>query len=320
MRYLFLVWTSMLLSSCVTMRHHPIETLQPARLTYEGPKNNIAISASQMVLADAIKSNESAIGIPSDSLIANTLFTLQHFWEEAPGYENAQFFIHVTPTDEPPPTSDFDLTVWLDKLQIQNSFYGQQYSFFEWEAFLYVHYAATWIVRDKSGTIIDEYTDRDLMVWPSGIHAAKSDAVTNLPDVKDAWWDLGIGMSRNYIARLAPQWQTGRRFIYLVNKHPELSKRAFAAMQNDSYARAFDIWENMLLSCRKRGQKKIKSQITYNMAIACEFQNQLDEAIYWAQRSANLNTTTRTVNYIALLRERVQHKTKLDLQTATADF
>jgi len=85
-------------------------------------------------------------------------------------------------------------------------------------------------------------------------------------------------------------------------------------MQNNGYARAFDVWENMLLSCRKKGQNKIKSQITFNMAVACEFQNQLDEAIYWAQRSANLNLKSKTANYLKLLRERKQQQTQLDQQ------
>jgi len=304
------------LPACVTMRYCPIETLQPARLTYEGPKNHIAICTSQTVLSDAIRANTSTTNIPADSLISNILFSLQYLWEEAPGYENARFSIHITPADVPPKTSSFDLMVWLDELQIKNTYFGQQYSFYEWEAYLYVNYAAKWMVYNKSGTIIDEYTDRDLMVWPSGIRANKSEAVLNLPEMKDAWWDLGIALSQQYVARIAPQWKTGVRYIYMVNKFPELSKQAYTSMQNDGYIRAFNIWENMLLACRKKGQKRTKGQIIYNMAVACEFQNQLDEAIYWAQRSANLKQKSRVVDYLNLLRERIQQQTKLDLQTS----
>ena len=100
----------------------------------------------------------------------------------------------------------------------------------------------------------------------------------------------------------------------MINKFPELSQKAYTAMQNNGYARAFDIWENMLLSCRNR-HKKTKSQIAFNMAVACEFQNQLDQAIDWAQRAVNLNGKPRTVNYLHLLNERTQHQVKLDIQT-----
>jgi hypothetical protein len=304
-----------LFSACVTMRHCPIETLQPAKLTFEGSKNNIAICAPQNVLSEAIKSNTTAISIPADSLIANILFSLQNNWKEAPGFENAQFFIHITKKDEIPVYSNFDMMVNLDGLQVANNYYGQQYGFFEWEAYLYVQYAAKWSIRDQSGKLIDAYTDRDLMVWPSGMYLLKEEAVANLPDVKDAWWDMGIALAKNYAMRVVPQWQTGMREIYMINKFPELSQQAYRAMQNNGYARAFDIWENMLLSCRKKGQKKIKSQITYNMAVAYEFQNLLDEAIHWVQRSANLKLKSKTIDYHRLLRERKRQQTQLDQQT-----
>jgi len=316
-RFLLFVMTLLMLSACVTTRRCPIETLQPAKLTLHGSKNNIAICAPQTLLAEAVMSNITAAGVSADSLIANILFTLQHFWEEAPGFEDTQFFVHIVKDDELPAFSNIDLVVQLYGLHISNTYYGQQYGFFEWEAYLYVQYMAKWSVRDKSGKLIDEYTDRDLMVWPSGIHEGKAEAVEKLPDVKDAWWDMGIALAKNYVTRIVPQWQTGVRDIYMINKFPELSQKAYKAMQNNGYARAFDVWENMLMTCRKKGQKKIKSQITFNMAVACEFQNQLDEAIRWVQRSAELNPKSKTSYYIKLLRERKQQQTQLDLQIVT---
>ena len=313
-RYLLVVAASVSLSACVTMRRVPIETLQPAQLTFANSKNNIAICAPQNLLSEAIKSNITATDISADSLISNILFTLQHFWEEAPGFEDAQFFIYMTKIDESPVFSNFDMTIQLESLQITNIYYGQQFGFFEWEAYLYVQYAAKWLIHDKSGKIIDEYTDRDLIVWSSGIRDGRAEAVEHLPYIKHAWWDMGIALAKNYIARIVPQWQTSAREIYMINRFPELSQQAYRAMQNDGYARALDIWENMLFSCRKMGQKKIKSQIAYNMAVACEYQNQLDEAILWAQRSANMMMTSKTVRYINLLTERQQQQSLLDRQ------
>jgi hypothetical protein len=302
------------LPACVTIRHCPIETLQPAKVTIESSKNSIAICAPQTLLAEAIMSNGSAVEVQADSLIANILFSLKHFWEKAPGYENTKFFIYNMSSDELPGASNFDLTVQLDRLQIKNTYYGQEYGYVEWEAYLHVNYVAKWSIHNASGTLLDEYTDRNLMDWRSGIRTGKAQAVTGLPAVKDAWWDMGIVIARNYADRIVPRWQTGVRNIYLINKFPELSQQAYSAMLNDGYARAFDIWEIMLMQCRKRGQKRIKSRITHNIAVACEFQNQLDKAIYWAQRSVNLNIQSQTVRYLNLLREREQHQLKLDLQ------
>ena len=302
------------------MRQFPIETLLPAKLTLEGSKKDIAICASATLLSESIMTNETAIAVPADSLISNILFTLQRDWEKAPGFQDTQFFIYIMNTDELYGASNFDVIVQLDKLQFKNTYFGQQYAFDLWEAYLYVQYFAKWSVRNSSGALIDDYTDREMNVWPSNIQEGKLEAVEHLPDVKDAWWDIGISIAQNYAARIAPQWQTGMRNIYMVNKFPELSQRAYTAMQNEAYVRAFDIWETMLLSCRKNWQKNVKSQITYNMAVAYEFQNQLDQAISWAQRSANLKNKSKTVTYLKLLRERQQHQVQLDLQTSTRNI
>jgi hypothetical protein len=305
----------LLLPACVTMRDCQIETLQPAKLTFEGPRKNIALCASKSLFSEAIIFNEVVSSISADSLIANILYSLQHLWEESLGYEDTQFFVYITETGEIPNASAFDLVVQLEKLQIKNKYYGQQYGYFDWEAYLHVQYAAKWLVRSQSGMLLDEYTDRDLIMWSSGFYQSRLDAVMNLPDIKDAWWDMGIVLAQNHVNRIVPQWQAEIRNIYMINKFPELSQRAYIAMQNNGYGRAFDIWENMLMSCRKRGQKKIKSQITCNMAVACEFQNQLEEAVYWTQQSINYSKKTRTINYLKLLRERQQQRIQLDQQT-----
>ena len=316
-RYLLFMIISLIFSACVAMRPYPIETLQPAKITFEGSINHVAICAPQTVFSEAIKSNSTANNVPADSLITNILFSLQHFWKGAPGFEDAQFFIYITKNDVITDFSNFDITVQLEKMQITNSYYGQQYGFYGWEAYLFVQYAAKWTIHDNSGKIIDEYTDHDVMEWSSSMRGSKTEAVDKLPDVKDAWWDLGIAMAQKYITRIVPQWQEEIRKIYMINKFPELSQQAYRAIQNEGYVRAFDIWENMLLACRKNGQKKVKSQIMYNMAVSCEYQNQLDDAIYWIQRSANLNINYKTADYLRLLKERQQQQIQLDLQTIT---
>jgi len=313
-RRLFFACMPMFVSACVTMRQCPIETLQPAKLTVESSKRNIALCASQTLFSEAIMFHGYWSDISSDSLIANILFSLKHFCEKAPGYGDAQFNIYIAKTDELPETSNFDMTIQLDKLQIKNSYYGHQYSYVEWEAYLYVNYSAKWTIRNSKGILIDEHTDHNQMEWSSGMRNGKAEAVAGLPSAKNAWWDMGIVLARNYVSRIVPQWQTDTRDIFMINKFPELSQQAYTAMMNNGYARAFNIWENMLMQCRKRGQKKMKSQIKYNMAVAWEFQNQLDEAIFWAQRSAKLKLRNQTANYLTLLRERKQHQDKLNQQ------
>ena len=317
-RYLLFALAPLFLSACVTIRYLPIETMQPSKFTFEGPKKNIAIIAPHTLLLDAVVSNEGTKSVPTDSLIYNILFTLKNSWEKALGYENTNFFIKImNDGDQLALPSEFDLIVHLETLQIKNNYYGQQYTFpLVWEAYLYVRYLAKWTIRNKSGTLIDDHTDTFLIDWSSGFNDTKGDAVDNLPSVNDAWWDLGIIIAQRYYTRILPQWQKETRSVYMVDKFPDLSQSAYTAMQNDSYVRAFNIWENMLLSCRKKGQKKRKSQITHNLAVSCEYQNQLEQAIYWAKQSTNLKQKKRTVNYLNLLQKRELDRVKLDVQTS----
>ena len=301
----------LLFPSCVTTYRLPIETLQPARISFDFPKRTIGINASQTLWAESAMMSE---GANADSLIRNILFSLQYFLETMSGYENAIFSVFATKNDSQHQYSDFDMFIELDRLQINNTYYGQQHNILDWEAFLHAHYTARWYIRNSSGDVVNEYIDRDLMIWRSGIHASRDMAVENLPSVRDAWWDVGIALAERYAARISPQWQRGIRTLYVIDKFYDLSQLALTAMRNDAYMRAFDIWDNMLMACRKNGEKKIKSRITYNMAVAFEFQNQLEEAVYWAERSVSLKPDNRNETYLRMLRERQRHKELLDAQ------
>jgi len=291
--------------------------MQPSKFTFEGSKNNVAITAPHTLLLDAVLSNEGTKSISTDSLIYNILFSLKKSWENVLGYENTNFSIHIIKEGEqfPLSPSNFDMIVQLERLQIKNNYYGQQYTYNQWEAYLFVRYLARWTIRDKSGKLIDEHIDSSLLDWASGLQETKADAVDYLPQLNDAWWDLGILIAQKYYNRILPQWQKETRTIYMVDKFPDLSQLAYTAMQNDSYVRAFNIWETMLMSCRKKGQKKRRSQITHNLAVSCEYQNQLEQAVYWAKQSTSLKQKKRNVNYLKLLQKREQDRVKLDIQT-----
>ena len=312
---LFFAIATTLFPACVTTRRVAIETLHPAQITFEEHPQTIIINAPHTLLAEAIDSNTTAAGLPADSLIANILYSLKHSWEETLGYENTQFVVQITNDNESHIETPYDLLIRLEELNLRNMYYGNQYGFIEWEAYLYVQYSIKWSIRNSAGRIVDEYANIDMMFFPSGIFDNKAAAVENLPNVKDAWWDLGIMLAQKYYARVAPQWRTDERRIYMVNKFPELSISAHKAMQNNSYAGAFDIWETMLLSCHKKRHKGARSQITYNLAVASEYQNQLEQAISWAKQSETLRQKYRTRYYLYTLRERERQQKILDIQT-----
>ena len=308
-RNLLILLVFVSVSACVTTHRIPIETLQPARVSFEFPKTNIVISASQALWDEAAMLANSA---NADSLIANILYSVKILLEILPGYDSSEFLVIADANNDI--QNEFDMLIQLDGLRINNTYYGQQHSYFEWEAFLHVHYAARWSIRNGSGDIVNEYSDRDLMMWRSGAFLTRDIAVENLPKVSDAWWDTGVTIAERFAARIAPQWQTSTRTIYDIENFYDLSQMAHTAMRNHAYWRAFDIWETMLMGCRKRGQKNLKSRITYNMAVALEFQNELDMAIHWAQRSVSFKQSNRNENYLRLLQDRQKNMRLLDAQ------
>ena len=323
-RYLWFVLMPLLFQACATMRDCPIETLQPAKMTFEGSKRDIAICIPQNLFSEALRSNPDTRGVRTDSLMKNILYSLQKSWKEVPGYEETQFYLFILRTNELPGADGFDLVVWLNRLQIKN-FTSTQYGSDDENVYragvsLHVQYSANWSARDPSGIFFDEYVSLDLMSWQSHVQLRENRVVTGLPSVRDAWWDMGIAVANDYAARNVPQWQTGIRNIYMINRFPELSQLAYTAIQRNAYGRAFDIWENMLLSCRKRRHKNTKSQIAYNMAIVCEFRNELEQAVYWAERSTTFWKKAETVKYLELLKERQKHRVKLDQQMNNGIF
>ncbi|MDR2039225.1 MAG: DUF6340 family protein [Bacteroidales bacterium] len=325
-KYLFVVWMSLFTSACVVIREIPIETLQPAKITFKDSRKKIAIYAPPSLLDEAIQSNEATYGVHTDSLINNTLYSLKSLLEKAPGFERTSFAVFVTDDHRKiPQSSDFDYFISLDHLQLKNRHYIEQYSFQTWEASVEVFYIALWSVRNRDGDIIENYIDRDIRTWFSGIisdwTAAASpsyrvDAVkTKLPSINDIWWDLGIILARSCTKFLAPHWQKEERAIYMLNKFPELSGLAYTALKNNGHERAINIWEEMLVACRKRGQKKIKGKINYNIAVGHEYMNQLDESIQWLQRSINYSSNKVNTTYLRLLENRKKQSIILDQQT-----
>ncbi len=316
MRYFrFLYLLPLLFSACVTVRECPIETLQPAKLAFEGQKKNIAVCASPTIFSYSVQTNPNADEIPGDSLVLNILYSLRAAWKNAPGFEDAKISMFATESDYPlPELAKYDLIVRLDKLRLKNTYVDEQHDFNRIAVILQVYYVAEWSVRDKAGRFLDYYTDRDMVMWYSGAYSNQTEALPYLPKTADAWWDTGIAIARSYAEHVTPRWQTEYRGIYMINNFPDLSKQAYTAMRNNGFERAFNIWEEMLIACRKKGQSKTKSRIAHNMAVACEFNNSLDDAIYWIQRSINYSSNKINYNYLRILKERQTQNILLDQQ------
>jgi hypothetical protein len=142
-----------------------------------------------------------------------------------------------------------------------------------------------WTLQNRDASITNTQSDNDSQIWLAVSENDGDYMISYLPAIADAWWDLGIAIARSYADYITPYWRMENRHFFMLNKFPDHSLRAHDAMINGNYRKAFDIWEETLMLCGKTGEKRMKSQITLNMAIACELEHRLDEALTWAQRS-----------------------------------
>jgi hypothetical protein len=299
-----------LAASCAVIRECPIETLQPAKITLEAPRQSVAVFASPDIFSESFLINKMTDDMRTDSLILNLLYSLKYFMEQAPGFENTEVSVFLAAQDSVP--KDHDWFVGLNRLPVRNISYGGES--------LEVRCVAAWSIYNRDTSFTDKYIDVYAQVWKSdedisgGAGDSEYELTDKLPSIEDAWWDLGITVARACAAYLTPHWQREMRGIYMINRFPDLSVAAYAAMQNEDYDGAFAVWEKMLTLCSRKGQKNTKRQITYNMAIACEYLNLPDEAIRWAQRSVDHAPAAASYRYLEFLEERKEQAPILDKQ------
>ncbi|MDR1672756.1 MAG: DUF6340 family protein [Bacteroidales bacterium] len=273
--------------ACASIRECRIETLQPPEMPLNTPIEKIAVYAPPKLFSEAIVSNIKTADIASDSLIYNILYSLKMFIEEAPGFEESVVSVFIADGDIPD-KADYDWLIELKQLDIENNIGAQS-----GKLFLHARCSALWTLQNRDASVTDTRSDNDSQIWLAISENDGNYIISYLPTIADAWWDLGIAIARSYARYITPYWYTEDRQFFMLNKFPDHSRRAYDAMMNGNYQKAFDIWEEMLILCGKNGKTSTKSQITLNMAVACESEHRLDEALVWAQRSVGY-----AVNYL----------------------
>jgi tetratricopeptide (TPR) repeat protein len=296
--YLLVILHVVLFTACTAVREYPLETLQPASLVLNEPNRSIALYAPSSLFDYSVMANEEVSeDISTDSLTFNILYSLKNFIENAPGFGNStvNVFIADNPAQVP---EEADWYVGVTRLQIANTYYSVPY---HWEAKFYAHYVFVCNVENADKSFSDDFVERDMQDWSSRITEW---GTSQLPSVADAWWDLGIALARTCAEHVTPHWRNETRKIYLISRFNDDSALAYKAMRDNNYNRAFALWEEMLISCRKGKQKKIKSRIAYNLAVVCEMQNQFDDALHWIQQSIAYSANQDNNQYLKKLKER----------------
>jgi hypothetical protein len=300
-----------LFTSCSVMRECLFETLQPAEILFDSPRRSIALYAPAGLFDLSVSSNKGTADIQTDSLVYNLLYSAKFILETSPGFQDSRVYVFLADHPDEIPV-DCDWYVGFSGLHFRNSTYVRSYAFWSWEVFLQVHSALTCTVG-KGDRILSNFEKYDMMEW-SAVIGDDDDPALYLPPVADAWWDASISIARACINHVAPHWQQESRPVFMINRFPDESVLAYMAMKDGNYARAYELWDEMLISCRKRGQKRLKSRIMYNMAVILEMQDRIDDAVQQVRQSIQYSDQSENREYLRILLQRLSQTTELERQ------
>jgi hypothetical protein len=188
------------------------------------------------------------------------------------------------------------------------------YTEFAVQAYLGLYTTSLWRIYDLiRDTIFDEYIIRDTLTW---YHAAETveSAVDGLPKAVDALRAAAFNTGTIYGNRISPGWMEVQRY-YHSSGGREMRLAANKAARDD-WSGAVLIWEKLAYS----ENLFVASWASFNMALVCEIEDRLIEALDWAIRSYSIKQKPLTREYIDLLRKRYEHEQKLRKQVPAGGY
>jgi hypothetical protein len=165
-----------------------------------------------------------------------------------------------------------------------------------------------WRIYDPAQRLIlDEYPISQGMTFSGkGINpVAAAAAIINR---KDAINDVSRKTGQDYAYRLIPYWIKVTRDYYVkgTNNFGIAKRKA----QTGNWDGAAELWKKETTS----SDSKIAGRACYNMAIICEINGQLDEAIAWAKKAYENYNNKLALRYVNILKNRKESNNVLNYQ------
>jgi Family of unknown function (DUF6340) len=172
-----------------------------------------------------------------------------------------------------------------------------------------VNVITTWRIYDiKNKTISDQFTQTSNQVF-EGQGQTQQDALGRLPARYEMSRRAGIVAGSQYGHRISPQFVwVGREYYRKAKGTPEM-KAAGRLARFQNWQGASDIW-NKLAS---NPDPKVARRASFNMALIAEQSGDLDLALQWANRSAQMGDR-RAPRYVQTLQQRKWEQQRLEEQ------
>lgn len=118
-------------------------------------------------------------------------------------------------------------------------------------------------------------------------------------------------MGQAFGKKICPYWSDGNERILFTGPGREL-KRAAGLTAQDQWPQAGVIWNELADS----PHKNLASRAAFNLALAYERDDVLDQAVLWISYADSLLSTPATIAYKRILNDRIKIKPTLDQQIA----
>lgn len=136
--------------------------------------------------------------------------------------------------------------------------------------------ALFWTIAIKTDTAAYIYLQADTLIYeepPIGIHSKDKGTKAILMEVSE-------NLGRFFGAKIIPAWIPVERMYYKSNNHEMLQAEQYA--HNNDWIKAAEIWNKETIN----KNRKIVAKACFNMALACEMEGEMDEAIDWLNKSS----------------------------------
>lgn len=208
-------------------------------------------------------------------------------------------------------TCSADVLLSLDHFYTQNGI-----SYFDFSAtanqVVLIHYFWTAYDLNKQNLAF-HFSKTDTIFW-SKMATNKKEAIRRLPPRKDAVLNAADIAGGNTAKFLVPHWTTVQR-MYYVSGHVDL-KQTSDMVEKGNWLEAAKYWKANV----DNGNKNIAAKSMFNLAVACEMNDEMDAAIDWAVKSYYLfgeNNEIHAANckeYIRILAQRKRDRQLMDKQ------
>jgi hypothetical protein len=306
-RYLGIVFTGLVFSSCLTTQSVPIDQMEPGKVSLPSTIRKVAlISRNFKFSIDTLarylnddfrlKKGTKAENLMIDSIgVTKSMENLRKALLESGRFD--EVFVYPYNAIKPhkgekdlPLSPSFIQSVCTESetnavisLEMLSFFYSRHNGSpgGEFDAEANVKVTAIWSVyTPKNNGAVDRFTHSEVIRWNegSGINNQKY----QLPERKEAVASACGVAAKNYSKRIVPYWAESSRVLIELD-YPEFEKAVSFAMKN-KWKEAARIWEKYTRS----PQKRVAGIADLNYAVAMEMLGDTGKANFWTEESLKL--------------------------------